>query len=122
MRDKFFNLPGHGRIVHELQALNSSFVPILNYLICYKSEIGLALQRMVESYNILLLLQLEGFYTDENAQKKEYSEKNAELNVKLKEIADLRKQLLNESSMMHELIESTNRMSQEQADRITDLE
>ena len=42
---------------------------------------------MVESYNILLILQFEGFYTDENAQKKEYSQKNAELDVKLEDIA-----------------------------------
>lgn len=43
LRPKFFDLPGHGSIAHELSALNSSFVPILNLLVCYKSELGLAL-------------------------------------------------------------------------------
>jgi len=49
-------LPGHGSIAHELKTLNTAFVPILHLLVCYKSELGLAMQRMIESYNILMLL------------------------------------------------------------------
>ena len=75
-------------------------MPILNYMVCYKSEIGLALQRMVESYNILLLMQFEGFYTEENQLKREYSEKVRELDDRLKEINALKDQLKNEQFMM----------------------
>ena len=93
MRFQFFNLPGHGNILNELLALNTSFVPILNYMVCYKSEIGLALQRMIESYNILILLQFEGFYTDENQLKKEYKKKVIELDERLRELQAVKEQL-----------------------------
>jgi uncharacterized membrane protein len=43
-----------------------SFLPVCDYLVCFKPEIGLLLQRMVESYNILILEQFEGFYKNEN--------------------------------------------------------
>ena len=71
-------------------------MPILNYMVCYKSEIGLALQRMIESYNILILLQFEGFYADDHHIKREFTEKNSDLDEKLKELKQLKEQLKNE--------------------------
>ena len=42
-------------VVKNMNAINVSFVPILDHLVCFKSEIGLCLQRIVESFNILFL-------------------------------------------------------------------
>ena len=41
-------------------------MPVLEYLICYKVEIGLSLQRIVESYNLILLMQFCGFVNMKN--------------------------------------------------------
>ena len=38
-----------------MKALNLSFLPVLDYLVCYKSEIGLAAQKLIECYNIIIL-------------------------------------------------------------------
>ena len=66
MRSKFLDMPGHGSIVQEVRELNSAFVPFLEFLVCYKSDFGLALQRMIESYNLILLMQFEGLQTTES--------------------------------------------------------
>ena len=55
MREDFLNLPMHSPLLGYLSTLNASFVPVLDYLICFKSELGLCLQRMVESYNMILM-------------------------------------------------------------------
>ena len=49
-------MPHHGAILRDITDLNASFVPVLDFLTCYKSEFGLMLQRMIESYNFLLLM------------------------------------------------------------------
>jgi hypothetical protein len=59
---------------------------MLNYLVCYKSEYGLALQRMIESYNILLVLQFEGFHLEERAITRLYTEKLKEVENKITEL------------------------------------
>jgi|688.fasta_scaffold601064_2 hypothetical protein len=69
-------------------------------MVCYKSELGLALQRMIESYNILILLQFEGFYADDHNIKREYTQKVEELNEKLGSINALKEQLKMESFQM----------------------
>ena len=56
-------------------------MPILDYLILFKSDLGLSLQRMIEAYNIIIMMQFEGFFTTENLKTKEYTEKLAELEV-----------------------------------------
>jgi DNA repair exonuclease SbcCD ATPase subunit len=91
-------------------------------MVCYKSEIGLALQRMVESYNILLLMQFEGFYTEENQLKREYSEKVRELDDRLKEINALKDQLKNEQFMMQQLIASKENESKRYQSDVAFLE
>ena len=55
-------MPHHCDILYDLTFLNNAFLPVLDYLVCYKSEVGLMCQRLVESCNILLLDQFEGYY------------------------------------------------------------
>ena len=55
IRENFLNLPTHDPLLGQLSALNASFVPVLDYMISFKSELGLCLQRLVESYNMILL-------------------------------------------------------------------
>ena len=73
MRDAFLNIRQHGPLIGHLNTLNACFVPILDYLILFKSDIGLSLQRMVEAYNILIMMQFEGFFTTENLKTSEYT-------------------------------------------------
>ena len=86
MHGSFLNNHVHGNLLGSLLALNESFVPVLEYLVCYKAEIGLCLQRMVESYNLLLLMQFSGFYSMENSKVKEYTEKAKVLEEKMAEL------------------------------------
>lgn len=43
MRANFLNTPTHSPLLGYLSALNACFVPVLDYLICFKSELGLCL-------------------------------------------------------------------------------
>ena len=43
MRDDFLQLPMQGSLLGHLATLNANFAPVLDYLICFKSEIGLCL-------------------------------------------------------------------------------
>lgn len=43
MRDEFLNVSTHSPLLGYLSTLNASFVPVLDYLICFKSELGLCL-------------------------------------------------------------------------------
>ena len=49
----------------------------------YKSDMGLCLQRMVEAYNLLILMQFSGFYSIENEKEKEFTEKSKYLDEKI---------------------------------------
>ena len=84
MREEFLNLPMHSPLLGYLSTLNACFVPVLDYLICYKSELGLCLQRMIESYNMVLMAQFKGYYNSENAKSKEFSEKVKFVDQKIK--------------------------------------
>ena len=86
MREDFLNLSTHSPLLGYLSTLNASFVPVLDFLICFKSELGLCLQRMVESYNMIVMAQFEGYYNSENAKSKEYTEKLKFVDAKIKEI------------------------------------
>jgi len=106
----------------KLHALNGAFVPVLDYLTCYKSEIGLCLQRMVESYNLLILQQFEGFFTTENAKTREYNEKIKKLDILTAETnkqKDLQEQ---REDFVKTWIESKDNSNNEQKKRIEDLE
>lgn len=69
-----------------LSTLNACFVPVLDYLICFKSELGLCLQRMIESYNLVIMAQFKGYYNSENAKSKEFAEKVKFIDLKIKEV------------------------------------
>ena len=43
MREEFLNMPQHNPLLGYLSTLNANFVPILDYLICFKGELGLSL-------------------------------------------------------------------------------
>lgn len=43
MRNDFLNIDSHSPLLGYLSNLNASFVPVLNYVLCFKSEIGLCL-------------------------------------------------------------------------------
>lgn len=75
MREEFLNLPTHSPLLGQLSTLNACFVPILDYLICFKSELGLCLQRMIESYNLIILAQFKGYFNTENDKTKEFTDK-----------------------------------------------
>lgn len=59
---------------------------MLDYLICFKSELGLCLQRMIESYNLVIMAQFKGYYNSENAKSKEFAEKVKFIDLKIKEV------------------------------------
>lgn len=86
MREDFLNVPNHAPLLGYLSTLNASFVPVLDYLICFKSELGLCLQRMVESYNMLLMAQFRGYHNSENAKSKEFGEKIKFVDQRIKEV------------------------------------
>ena len=58
-------MPHHKEILHDLKLLNTSFVNVLDYMIAFKPEIGLSLQRMIEAYNMLLIDQFVGYYSNQ---------------------------------------------------------
>ena len=86
MRENFLNLPVHSPLLGYLSTLNASFVPVLDYMISFKSELGLCLQRMVESYNMLMIAQFKGYHSAENSKSKEFSEKVKFVDLKIKEV------------------------------------
>ena len=83
-------MPIHKDILQDLTQMNLSFLPILDYLICYKSELGLSLQRMIENYNMLLLNQFEGYYKNENAKEILLNNKEQHLDLR-KQTIDMNK-------------------------------
>jgi len=46
-----------------------SFLDILDFLVCYKPELALCFQRLVESYNIVILNQFQGYYKNEGKKE-----------------------------------------------------
>ena len=86
MREDFLNISGHNPLLGYLSTLNASFVPVLDYLICFKSELGLCLQRLVESYNLIFLSQFQGYNKNENATKREFQTKIEYVDARIKEV------------------------------------
>ena len=86
MRADFLNTPTHSPLLGYLATLNACFVPVLDYLICFKSELGLCLQRMIESYNLILMAQFRGYFESENAESKEFREKVKFVDEKIKAV------------------------------------
>ena len=61
---------------------------------------------MIESYNILMLLQFEGFYSQENALERECLAKMKDLDTKLHEINAYRERLHHEHTSLKEVVAS----------------
>ena len=55
LKSLFQTLPLHSRVNKDIKIINNAFLPVLNYIVSYKPELGLVLQRMIETYNILIL-------------------------------------------------------------------
>ena len=95
--------------MQELSKLNSAFIPMLEFLVCYKSEFGLALQRMIESYNLLMLMQFESLQISESVNEVHYANKVKEADQKLIDINRLRDRLLFEHESMQEVLQSKDK-------------
>jgi hypothetical protein len=77
---------------------------------------------MVESYNLLLLMQFEGFQTTESDAQIEYTAKVKEVDQKLVDINRLRDKLLFEHNSMQELLASKDKEVKQAQAQITFLE
>jgi hypothetical protein len=78
-----------GEYLGAMNTLNSVFKQVLELTCSYRIELGITLQRLVESYNSLFLLLMEVSYTKETkvAGRNEYAEKMQEFDMKLEEFA-----------------------------------
>lgn len=122
MREDFLNHASHSPLLGYLSTLNACFVPVLDYLICYKSELGLALQRMVESYNMLLIAQFQGYFHSENLKSKEFSEKVHFVDLKIKEVTQQKAEQDYKQTLINTLIKSKDKTIEELNGRIEALE
>ena len=109
MRDSFLNLSSHNPLLGYLSTLNASFVPVLDYMISFKSELGLCLQRMIESYNMLMLAQFKGYHNAENAKSKEFSEKVNFVDLKIKEVTQQKEEQDYKRELVNTLIQSKDK-------------
>ena len=100
----FLNLPLHTGILKDLKLLNGGFLPILDYTIAFKPELGLALQRLVESYNLLMLDQFTAYYKVETHKMAEIKTKLKLLEEKEAVVQKLEKQFKNKAEMIKKVI------------------
>ena len=77
---------------------------------------------MIESYNLLLLMQFEGFCTTENAKTKEYNEKIKNLDILTKQVSTQKQEQDLKEEMINTLLASKNVAIKEQKERIEALE
>jgi len=74
-------MPGHAELLADAHDLNRSFMPLLDSLVCYKSELAMAMQRIIESFNMLLLEQFESYYRNENKKENELNLREERMNL-----------------------------------------
>lgn len=89
----FREMPIHSEVLEDLTQLNNAFLPILDFLVCYKAELGLSLQRLVEAYNLVLLNQFEGYYRNEDEREVALREKQELLNKREQRIEEKKAEL-----------------------------
>lgn len=58
----------------------------MDNLVSYKAEIAISLQRLIESYNLIVLDQFQAFYQNEHEKEVHLNERERILNLKEKEI------------------------------------
>jgi hypothetical protein len=54
-----------------VNVVNQAFMAITELVSCYRVELGEMLQKLVESYNCIILQQFEAFYRNENQKELE---------------------------------------------------
>ena len=69
LQEQFLNMPVHSHMIDHIRSLNLSFLDILDFIACYKPELALCFQRLVESYNIVILNQFQGYYKNEGKKE-----------------------------------------------------
>ena len=122
MREDFLNMPSHSPLLGYLSTLNASFVPVLDYLICFKPELGLTLQRMTESYNLIVMAQYRGYFNSENAKTREYDEKIKYVDERIREVTQQKAEQEYKRELINTLIESKDTIIKELTVRIDALE
>jgi hypothetical protein len=80
------------------------------------------LQRMIESYNILLLMQFEGFYKTDNSTKQEYEQKLLELDQKMKDVDHQLGEFATQKEMAQGLIRGKDKIIESLTERNEFLE
>ena len=122
MREDFLNVPNHAPLLGYLSTLNASFVPVLDYLICFKSELGLCLQRMVESYNMLLMAQFRGYHNSENAKSKEFGEKIKFVDQRIKDVNQQKAEQDYKQDLINTLVRNKDKTIEELTQRLEHVE
>ena len=61
-REYFMSNPKHAWLLSDMNNLNGNFIDIIDTVCGYRIEMGLSLQKLVESYNSIYLQQFEIFY------------------------------------------------------------
>ena len=69
----------HSQNARDFSLLNQAFLPVLDYMIAFKPELGLTLQRLVESYSLLVLDQFTAFYKIEHNHELTLQARSAEV-------------------------------------------
>ncbi|CDW81151.1 UNKNOWN [Stylonychia lemnae] len=77
LKHHYLSNQGFFQIFTEANVLNQTFLQIIDQVSCYRVELGILLQKLVESYNSIILQQFEEFYRSENLKEKELSVKLA---------------------------------------------
>lgn len=54
-------------------------LPVLDYMIAFKPELGLLLQRMVEAYNLLFIDQFSGYYKNDHHKQEALKKRTTNL-------------------------------------------
>ena len=115
-------MPHHSPMLGYLSTLNANFVPILDYLICFKSELGLSLQRMVESYNLIIMQQFRSYFHSENAKTREFTEKVQHVDDRIREVSHQKAEQDYKQELINTLVQSKDKIIAELNMRVDALE
>eukprot|EP00347_Sterkiella_histriomuscorum_P013232 403365504 len=75
LKQQYLGNQGFFQIFTETNILNQTFMQIIDQVCCYRLELGMLLQKLVECYNSIILQQFEEFYRSENLKEKELTSK-----------------------------------------------
>ena len=83
----------HSQNARDFSLLNQAFLPVLDYMIAFKPELGLTLQRMVEAYSLLVLDQFTAFYKIEHNHELTLQARSAEVNQHQQAVESVKSEL-----------------------------